>query len=294
MTLLTDLEDFLHAHRSHRPLTADATEPAWNGYLLPVMAYPCGVVFGRWVTPEDSDAEPFRLALLNWSREEPAAQGLILSPSVRGSSTHKYSLPSAAGAAQRSNSGQDSSILGGSAAVVQTRSINTLPSTTSPTNTTRQTMSRPSSKGARRRSLPSEPRATRSRWRVSEFHTRSLCRMDIVLSTRNVPCPQTRPSDMSRLTCIYRAEAVDSKIPADEATARATVGHLARRNLWRWGHFGAARRAGHTASHGCGVPRSEMVCWGVMPSAMLWHPTVSRVERGADDLISANLGVLEH
>ena len=65
MTLLTDLEDFLHAHRSHRPLTADATEPAWNGYLLPVMPYPCGVVFGRWVTPEDADVEPFRLALLN-------------------------------------------------------------------------------------------------------------------------------------------------------------------------------------------------------------------------------------
>ena len=65
MILLADLEDFLHDHRPHGPLTADATEPAWNGYLLTVVAYPCGVVFGRWVTPEDSDVELFRLALLN-------------------------------------------------------------------------------------------------------------------------------------------------------------------------------------------------------------------------------------
>jgi len=48
---LSDLTDFLHSHRPHGPLTADATEPAWNGYLLTV-ACPCGVVFGRWVTPE--------------------------------------------------------------------------------------------------------------------------------------------------------------------------------------------------------------------------------------------------
>jgi hypothetical protein len=35
-------------------LTADATEPAWNGYLLRV-ACPCGVVFERWVTLEDAE-----------------------------------------------------------------------------------------------------------------------------------------------------------------------------------------------------------------------------------------------
>jgi hypothetical protein len=34
--LLPDLTDFLHSHRPHGPLTADATEPAWNGYLLTV------------------------------------------------------------------------------------------------------------------------------------------------------------------------------------------------------------------------------------------------------------------
>jgi len=47
---LTDLTDFLYAHRPHSPLTADTTEPAWNGYQLTV-ACPCGVVFERWVLP---------------------------------------------------------------------------------------------------------------------------------------------------------------------------------------------------------------------------------------------------
>jgi hypothetical protein len=48
MNLLADLEDFLHDHRPHGSMTADATEPSWNGYQLTV-ACPCGVVFGRWV-----------------------------------------------------------------------------------------------------------------------------------------------------------------------------------------------------------------------------------------------------
>jgi len=30
--MFADLTDFLHFHRPHGPLTADATEPAWNGY----------------------------------------------------------------------------------------------------------------------------------------------------------------------------------------------------------------------------------------------------------------------
>jgi hypothetical protein len=33
MTLLTDLSDFTHSRHPHGPLTAHATEPAWNGYL---------------------------------------------------------------------------------------------------------------------------------------------------------------------------------------------------------------------------------------------------------------------
>ena len=52
VTYLADLEEFVHEHRSHGTLTGDATEPAWNGYLLTVACL-CGVVFGRWVTPED-------------------------------------------------------------------------------------------------------------------------------------------------------------------------------------------------------------------------------------------------
>jgi len=51
-------------HHPHGPLSADATEPAWNGYLLTV-ACPCGVVFERWVTPGDADADLLRLASLN-------------------------------------------------------------------------------------------------------------------------------------------------------------------------------------------------------------------------------------
>ena len=42
MTLLDDLEEFVHNHRSHGALTGDATEPEWNGYLLTVVC-PCGV-----------------------------------------------------------------------------------------------------------------------------------------------------------------------------------------------------------------------------------------------------------
>ena len=39
--MLADLEQFVIDHRPHRPLTGDATEPAWNGYRLTV-ACPCG------------------------------------------------------------------------------------------------------------------------------------------------------------------------------------------------------------------------------------------------------------
>ena len=64
MTLLADLEEFVHDHRPHGELTGDATPPAWNGYLLTV-ACPCGVVFQRWVTPVEADADLLRLATLN-------------------------------------------------------------------------------------------------------------------------------------------------------------------------------------------------------------------------------------
>jgi len=40
-------------------MTADATEPAWNGYLLTV-ACPCGVTFERRVTPENAELDLLR------------------------------------------------------------------------------------------------------------------------------------------------------------------------------------------------------------------------------------------
>jgi hypothetical protein len=54
------------AYPRHGPLTADATEPEWNGYLLTVACL-CGVVFARWVTPEDAELDLLRLACLNQS-----------------------------------------------------------------------------------------------------------------------------------------------------------------------------------------------------------------------------------
>ena len=64
MTLLSDLEEFVADHRPHGTMAGDATTPAWNGYRLTV-AYPCGVVFERWITPQGADLDLMRLALRN-------------------------------------------------------------------------------------------------------------------------------------------------------------------------------------------------------------------------------------
>ena len=64
MSFCADLETYVHGHRPHSPLTADATEPAWNGYLLTV-ACPCGVVFERWIMPLDAELDLLYLAQLN-------------------------------------------------------------------------------------------------------------------------------------------------------------------------------------------------------------------------------------
>jgi len=60
-SLFPELEMFVCAHRPHRTLTSDATEPVWNGYLLTV-ACACGVVFGRWVTPQDAEVDLMQVA----------------------------------------------------------------------------------------------------------------------------------------------------------------------------------------------------------------------------------------
>ncbi len=65
MPLLADLQAFVQDHHLTTRtvlLTADATAPAWKGYLLTV-ACACGVVFERWVTPEDADRD-----LIGWAK----------------------------------------------------------------------------------------------------------------------------------------------------------------------------------------------------------------------------------
>jgi hypothetical protein len=64
MALLAELEEFVQDHRAHGTLTADATVPAWNGYLLSVRCS-CGVTFERWITPQHADQDLRRLALRN-------------------------------------------------------------------------------------------------------------------------------------------------------------------------------------------------------------------------------------
>jgi hypothetical protein len=64
VNLFADLEEFVHDHGPHGTLTANTTEPAWNGYLL-TLACRCGVVFERWITPEDADLDLLRFARLN-------------------------------------------------------------------------------------------------------------------------------------------------------------------------------------------------------------------------------------
>ena len=62
--LFADLKEFVRSHHPHGPQVADATEPAWNGYMLTV-ACSCGVVFGRWDAPVDADADLVGIARLN-------------------------------------------------------------------------------------------------------------------------------------------------------------------------------------------------------------------------------------
>jgi hypothetical protein len=64
MILLADLEDFVHDHRPHGSMIADATPPAWNGYLLTVSCG-CSVTFERWITPWDAELDLLREAELN-------------------------------------------------------------------------------------------------------------------------------------------------------------------------------------------------------------------------------------
>ena len=64
MTLPADLEQFASDHRAHGTLTANATEPTGKGYLLTVVCSR-GVLFGRWITPEEAELDLLRAASLN-------------------------------------------------------------------------------------------------------------------------------------------------------------------------------------------------------------------------------------
>jgi len=62
MSLLADLEAFVQDHQALGTMTAEATEPGPNGYLITV-ACPCGVLFGRWVTSLDAEGD-----FISWAR----------------------------------------------------------------------------------------------------------------------------------------------------------------------------------------------------------------------------------
>ena len=64
-------------HRAHGALTADAAEPAGNGYLLTVVCS-CGVLFAR----EDAEFDLLRAASLN------CASGIISPPPGRLAASH--------------------------------------------------------------------------------------------------------------------------------------------------------------------------------------------------------------
>jgi hypothetical protein len=53
VTVLADLRDFVACHQPHGTFSGDASEPTPNGYMVDVTCR-CGVVFMRWVTPEEA------------------------------------------------------------------------------------------------------------------------------------------------------------------------------------------------------------------------------------------------
>src|SRR6266481_3033376 len=59
LRLLAALQEFVSDHRPHGRLTADATTPAWNAYLLTVS---CACESERWVTPLEAEAD-----LISWA-----------------------------------------------------------------------------------------------------------------------------------------------------------------------------------------------------------------------------------
>jgi hypothetical protein len=64
MTISDEIEAFIRQHHGDGQLVGDAIEPLPNGYQLTITC-PCGVMFVRWVTPEDAAIDLAALARLN-------------------------------------------------------------------------------------------------------------------------------------------------------------------------------------------------------------------------------------
>ena len=63
MTIYTDLEQFVHAHRPCGTLTWWANQPMPQGYRVRIVC-PCGAECDRWVTAEEAEADLLRSGLL--------------------------------------------------------------------------------------------------------------------------------------------------------------------------------------------------------------------------------------
>lgn len=59
MSIYAELEQFVQVHRPHGELTWWTTPPTPKGYQVRV-ACPCGVVFERWVLPQDAEEDLLR------------------------------------------------------------------------------------------------------------------------------------------------------------------------------------------------------------------------------------------
>ncbi len=63
MSVYIDLGKFVQAHHPHGDLTWWSTPPTPKGYQVRV-ACPCGVVFDRWVLPQDAEEDLVHSQLL--------------------------------------------------------------------------------------------------------------------------------------------------------------------------------------------------------------------------------------
>jgi hypothetical protein len=64
MTISDEIEAFIRQHRGDGQLVGDATEPSPNGDQLTITCH-CGVMFVRWMTPEDTAIDLAALARPN-------------------------------------------------------------------------------------------------------------------------------------------------------------------------------------------------------------------------------------